>query len=113
MPECTKLQNPRYKDVTLKAYTSQQEQKLSLKSIVIEQCVGVFFFRIQTLSADTSKSQEISRWWLIVKALHCNFSVTKNFFQKIATIFYQKDSRSFQQCVQKEVKRSILQDYDW
>ena len=33
--ECTKVQNPRYKDVTLNAYTSAYEQKLSLESIII------------------------------------------------------------------------------
>ena len=32
-------------------------------------------------------------------------------FSKIATIVYQKDSRSFYQWVQQEVKQSILQDY--
>ena len=30
----------------------------------------------------------------------------------MATNFYQKDSRSFQQWVQQEAKRSILQDYE-
>ena len=31
---------------------------------------------------------------------------------KIASIVYQKDSRSFQQWVQQEAKQSILQDYE-
>ena len=39
--ECTKVQNPRYRDVTLNAYTFQHKQKFSLKSIIIELCVGV------------------------------------------------------------------------
>ena len=33
-------------------------------------------------------------------------------FSKIALIVYQKDTRSFQQWVQQEAKRSILQDYE-
>ena len=33
------------------------------------------------------------------------------FFSKIDTMFYQKDSHSFQQWVQKEAKRSIIEDY--
>ena len=33
-------------------------------------------------------------------------------FSKITTIVYQKDSRSFQQWVQKEAKQSIFQDYN-
>ena len=32
-------------------------------------------------------------------------------FSKIATTAYQKDLHSFQQWVQQEAKRSILQDY--
>ena len=32
-------------------------------------------------SADISKSEEISRWRLIDKVLHCNFSATKMFFK--------------------------------
>ena len=32
-------------------------------------------------SADINKSKEISRWRLIDKALHCNFSATKRFFK--------------------------------
>ena len=62
-------------------------------------------------SADISKGEEISRWQLIGNALHCNFSATKKFF-KNHNNFYQKDSRSFQQWVQQEAKRSILQDYE-
>ena len=33
--KCTEVQNPRYRDVTLNAYTSPYEQKLSLESIII------------------------------------------------------------------------------
>ena len=33
-------------------------------------------------------------------------------FSKIATIVYQKDSRSFYRWVHQEAKRSILQDYE-
>ena len=33
-------------------------------------------------------------------------------FSKIATIVHQKDSHSFQQWVQREAKRSYLQDYE-
>ena len=36
---------------------------------------GVFF------PADISKSEEISRWRPIDKALHCDFSATKKFFK--------------------------------
>ena len=44
--------------------------------------------------ADVSKSEEISRWQLIDKALYDYFSAVKNFLQT-ATIVYQKDSCSF------------------
>ena len=63
--------------------------------------------------ADISKSEEISKWSQIDKTLHYNFSATKTFFFfKSPQFFYQKDWCSFQQWVQKEVKRSILQDYE-
>ena len=42
-----------------------------------------------------SKSEKISRWRLIDKALHCDCS-------------HQKDPCSFQQWVQQEAKRSTL-----
>ena len=44
--------------------------------------------------------------------LYTTISLQLRRFSKIATIFYQKDSRSFQQWVQREAKRSILQDYE-
>ena len=44
--------------------------------------------------------------------LYTTISLQLRHFSKIATIFYQKDSRSFQQWVQQEAKRSILQDYE-
>ena len=63
-------------------------------------------------SADISKSEEFQRRQPIDKALHCDFSATKKFSKNLVTIFFnQKDSRSFQQWVQQEAKRSILQDY--
>ena len=40
------------------------------------------------------------------------FTLQLRCFSKIATNFYQKDSRSFQQWVQQEAKRSYLQDYE-
>ena len=43
--------------------------------------------------------------------LYTTISLQLIFFSKIDTIFYQKDSRSFQQWVQKEAKRSIIEDY--
>ena len=36
---------------------------------------------ISMFSADISKSKEISRWRPINKALHCDFSATKMFFE--------------------------------
>ena len=51
MNECTKVQNPHYKGVTLNPYTSAWT-KLSLKSIVIE-CVGVL---------STSARDQILTW---------------------------------------------------
>ena len=39
-------------------------------------------------------------------------SNTRPHVSKIATIFCQKDSRSFQQWVQRQAKRSYLQDYE-
>ena len=44
--------------------------------------------------------------------LYTTISLQLRRFSKIATIVYQKDSRSFQQWVQREAKRSILQDYE-
>ena len=44
--------------------------------------------------------------------LYTTVSLQLRRFSKIATIVYQKDSRSFQQWVQREAKRSILQDYE-
>ena len=44
--------------------------------------------------------------------LYTTISLQLRHFSKIATIDYQKDLRSFQQWVQKEAKRSILQDYE-
>ena len=44
--------------------------------------------------------------------LYTTISLQPRRFSKIATIVYQKDSRSFQQWVQREAKRSILQDYE-
>ena len=44
--------------------------------------------------------------------LYTTISLQLRRFLKIATIIYQKDSPSFQQWVQKEAKRSILQDYE-
>ena len=41
-----------------------------------------------SFSADISKSEEISRWRLINKALHYDFSATKKFF-KNHNFFYQ------------------------
>ena len=43
--------------------------------------------------------------------LYTTISLQLIYFSKIDTIFYQKDSRSFQQWVQKEAKRSIIEDY--
>ena len=43
--------------------------------------------------------------------LYTTISLQLRRFSKIATIVHQKDSRSFQQWVQQEAKRSILQDY--
>ena len=44
--------------------------------------------------------------------LYTTISLQVRHFKKIAKIAYQKDSRSFQQWVQQEAKRSILQDYE-
>ena len=44
--------------------------------------------------------------------LYTTISLQLRCFSKIATIVYQKDSRSFQQWVQQEAKQSILQDYE-
>ena len=44
--------------------------------------------------------------------LYTTISLQLRRFSKIATIVYQKDLRSFQQWVQREAKRSILQDYE-
>ena len=44
--------------------------------------------------------------------LYTTISLQLRRFSKIATIVYQKDSRSFQRWVQREAKRSILQDYE-
>ena len=59
--------------------------------------------RVSMFSADISKSEEISKWRPIDKALHCNFSATRK-FSKNCHNFYQKDPRSFQQWVQQEAK---------
>ena len=47
-----------------------------------------------------------------LKRFYTTISLQLRRFSKIATIVYQKDSRSFQQWVQQEAKRSILQDYE-
>ena len=44
--------------------------------------------------------------------LYTTISLQLRRFLKIATIVYQKDSRSFQQWVQQEAKRSYFQDYE-
>ena len=44
--------------------------------------------------------------------LYTTISLQLKCFSKIATIFYQKDSRSFYFWVHQEAKRSILQDYE-
>ena len=106
--------------------------KPSLKSIIIQQCVGVLSSsaqirisselvnlqilvmmmdkaqekklprykskKILVLSADISKSEEISRWQPINKA-YTAISLQLRHFPKIATNVYQKDSRSFHQWV--------------
>ena len=66
---------------------------------------------VSVFSADISKSKEISRWRPINKTLHYDFSATEMFFLKSPQLF-MKDSRSFQQWVQQEAKRSILQNYE-
>ena len=40
--ECTKVQNPRYKGVTLNAYMHLSINKNPANPVIIEQCVGVF-----------------------------------------------------------------------
>ena len=67
---------------------------------------------VSVFSADISKSEEIPRWRPIDKTLHYDFSATEMFFKNRHNIAYQKDSCSFQQWVQQEAKRSILQDYE-
>ena len=44
--------------------------------------------------------------------LYTTISLQPRRFSKMDTTVYQKDSRSFQQWVQKEAKRGILQDYE-
>ena len=139
--ECTKVQNPRYKDITLNAYTSALT-KLSLKSIIIEQrqCGRSFLISSRSdsylnlwiygqNSTDSwrttryddgqsprnkaSKIQKLAfRCFLLTSAkakkfqdgersirLYTTISLQLRRFSKIATIVYQKDSRSFQQWV--------------
>ena len=74
---------------------------------------------------NTSKIQKLAFWCFLltsVKAkkfqdgdwltrLYTAISLQLRHFSKITTIVYQKDSCSFQQWVQQEVKRSYLQDY--
>ena len=59
-------------------------------------------------SAKAKKFQDGDR----LTRLYTAISLHLRRFSKIATIFYQKDSRSFQQLVQREAKQSYLQDYE-
>ena len=66
------------------------------------------FWCFQLTSAKAKKFQDGD--WSI--RLYTTISLQLRRFSKIATIFYQKDSRSFYRWVPQEAKRSILQDYE-
>ena len=66
-------------------------------------------FRCFLLTSAKAKKFQDGNWSI---RLYTTISLQLRCFSKIATIVYQKDSRSFQQWVQQEVKRSILQDYE-
>ena len=68
---------------------------------------------VSVFSADISKSEEISRWQLIDKALHYDFTATtcKKFFKNCHNCSSERLA-FFQQWVQQEAKQSILQDYE-
>ena len=86
--------------------SEQLNSTIIVKDILKDTKVSVSVF-----SADISKSEDISRWRLIDKALHCDFSATKT-FSKIRYNFLSEGLNCFQQLVQQEAKRSILQDYE-
>ena len=65
-------------------------------------------FRCFLLTSAKVKKFQYGDWSI---RLYTTISLQLRCFSKIATIVYQTDSRSFQQWVQQEAKRNILQDH--
>ena len=69
--------------------SEQLNSTIIVKDILKDTKVSVSVF-----SADISKSEDISRWRLIDKALHCDFSATKK-FSKIRYNFFIRRTQFF------------------